>query len=74
MSPLHSQSQRDEIEAQVQDAVDRGARVLVGGDRLRGEGFDDGHFYAPTLLTDVPEDARVATRRVIQRLAKAEKP
>ena len=64
IGPLHSQSQRDEVEAQVQDAVDRGARLLVGGDRLRGEGFDSGNFYAPTLLADVPEDARVATEEV----------
>lgn len=64
IGPLHSETQRDEIESQVQDAIDRGARVLAGGDRLRGEGFDNGHFYAPTLLADVPEDARVATEEV----------
>jgi succinate-semialdehyde dehydrogenase/glutarate-semialdehyde dehydrogenase len=64
LGPLHSESQRDEIESQVQDAVERGARVLVGGQRLRGEAYDSGHFYAPTLLTDVPEDARVATEEV----------
>lgn len=64
LGPLHSESQRDEIESQVQDAIDRGARVLVGGDRLHGEAYDNGHFYAPTLLTDVPEDARMATEEV----------
>src|ERR1041384_6913566 len=64
VGPLHSESQRDEIASQVQDAVDRGARVLTGGDHLHGEGFDNGHFYAPTLLTDVPEDARVTTEEV----------
>jgi succinate-semialdehyde dehydrogenase/glutarate-semialdehyde dehydrogenase len=64
VGPLHSESQRDEIESQVQDALDRGARALTGGDRLRGEGFDNGHYYAPTLLADVPEDARVATEEV----------
>ena len=64
VGPLHSESQRDEIESQVQDAIDRGARVLVGGDRMRGEPFENGHFYAPTLLTNVPPDARVATEEV----------
>jgi succinate-semialdehyde dehydrogenase/glutarate-semialdehyde dehydrogenase len=64
IGPLHSRAQRDEIEAQVQDAVDRGARVLVGGEPLRGTEFDNGHFYAPTLLADVAEDARVATEEV----------
>jgi succinate-semialdehyde dehydrogenase/glutarate-semialdehyde dehydrogenase len=64
VGPLHSETQRDEIESQVQDAIDRGARLLTGGARLHGEGFDNGHFYAPTLLADVPEDARVATEEV----------
>ncbi len=64
IGPLHSRSQRDEIESQVQDAVDRGARVLVGGERLSGGEFDSGHFYAPTVLADVAEDARVATEEV----------
>jgi succinate-semialdehyde dehydrogenase/glutarate-semialdehyde dehydrogenase len=64
LGPLHSENQRDEIESQVQDAIDRGARVLVGGERLRGGDYDSGHFYAPTLLSDVPEDARVAQEEV----------
>ena len=64
IGPLHSRNQRDEIESQVQDAVDRGARVLVGGDRLSGGEYDNGHFYAPTVLADVAEDARVATEEV----------
>jgi len=64
IGPLHSESQRDEIESQVQDAIDRGARVLAGGDRLRGSDFDNGHFYAPTVLSDVAADSRVATEEV----------
>jgi succinate-semialdehyde dehydrogenase/glutarate-semialdehyde dehydrogenase len=64
IGPLHSASQRDEIEAQVQDAVDRGARVLAGGERLRGGEYDRGYFYAPTLLADAPEESRVVTEEV----------
>src|ERR1044071_7038189 len=64
VGPMHSDSQRREVEAQVLDARERGARVLVGGERLRGEGYDRGYFYPPTLLADVPEDARVATEEV----------
>jgi succinate-semialdehyde dehydrogenase/glutarate-semialdehyde dehydrogenase len=37
----------------VEDAVERGATVLTGG------GPADGHFYPPTVLGDVPADARV---------------
>ncbi|HEY0270353.1 MAG TPA: NAD-dependent succinate-semialdehyde dehydrogenase [Sphingomonas sp.] len=38
-----------------QDAVDKGATVLTGGARI-GE---TGNFWAPTVLTDVPVDARI---------------
>jgi succinate-semialdehyde dehydrogenase/glutarate-semialdehyde dehydrogenase len=64
IGPMHSSSQREEVEAQVADAVDRGARVLTGGARPEGDKFERGYFYSPTLLADVPEDARVATEEV----------
>jgi acyl-CoA reductase-like NAD-dependent aldehyde dehydrogenase len=49
------------IEAQVADAVDRGAKVLHGAARPRGEVYERGWFYEPTLLLEPPADARVAT-------------
>jgi acyl-CoA reductase-like NAD-dependent aldehyde dehydrogenase len=58
MGPLHTAAQRDEIEAQVNDAVDRGARVLIGGARPEGAGYERGFYYLPTMLENVPEDAR----------------
>jgi len=64
LGPLHSENQRDEIEAQVQDAIDRGATVLTGGERPRGGEFDSGYFYQPTLLDNVSEDSRVAIEEV----------
>lgn len=60
MGPIHLESQRKEIEEQVEDAKSRGAKVVVGGERPRGDEFDKGFFYLPTLLTHVPEDARVS--------------
>ena len=60
MGPLHSARQRDLIEEQVADATDRGAKVLCGAARPRGEVYDRGFFYAPTLLLEPPADARVA--------------
>jgi acyl-CoA reductase-like NAD-dependent aldehyde dehydrogenase len=64
VGPLHTESQRAEVESQVQDAISRGARVVTGAERLKGDEYDRGHFYAPTLLADVPENARVATEEV----------
>ena len=59
MGPMHTAGGRETIEEQLKDAVDRGARVLAGGNRLRGEAFDRGYFFEPTVITDVPWDARV---------------
>jgi succinate-semialdehyde dehydrogenase/glutarate-semialdehyde dehydrogenase len=59
LGPLHTKTQRDEIEAQVADAVKRGAKVLTGGKRPDGPEFEKGFFYLPTVLAEVPENARV---------------
>jgi len=64
MGPLHTEHQRAEVEAQVQDAVKRGARVLAGGERPEGAGFEKGWFYPATVLAGVPEDSRMATEEV----------
>jgi succinate-semialdehyde dehydrogenase/glutarate-semialdehyde dehydrogenase len=58
MGPLHTADQREEIEAQVKDAVDRGAKVLLGGARPEGNQYEKGYFYLPTILADVPDDSR----------------
>ena len=64
MGPLHTERQRAEVEAQVADAVKRGARVLAGGKRPEGPGFARGWFMEATVLADVPEDSRMATEEV----------
>jgi succinate-semialdehyde dehydrogenase/glutarate-semialdehyde dehydrogenase len=60
MGPIHLESQRKEIEEQVEDAKARGAKVIFGGERAKGGELDKGFFYLPTLLTNVPDDARVS--------------
>lgn len=53
--PLISAAQRDRLDAQVRDALDRGATLLTGGRPMEGPGW----FYQPTLLSQVPPDARI---------------
>ncbi len=64
IGPLHTATQRQEIEEQVEDAVRRGAKVLIGGRRPEGDGFNRGNFYLPTLLTEVDPEARVLREEV----------
>ena len=49
IGPLINDGAVAKAETLVQDAVDRGARVLIGGSRLDGEGS----FYPPTIVADV---------------------
>ena len=59
MGPMHTEGGRQTIEEQLKDALDRGAKLLAGGNRPEGEPFDQGYYFEPTLLTEVPADARV---------------
>jgi succinate-semialdehyde dehydrogenase/glutarate-semialdehyde dehydrogenase len=56
MGPLINERQLRTVEAHVNDAVERGARLLAGGRRLTELGPN---FYAPTLLADVTPEMRV---------------
>lgn len=44
------------VESQVQDALDKGARLAVGGKRIGEKGF----FYEPTVLLDVTNEMKIA--------------
>jgi succinate-semialdehyde dehydrogenase/glutarate-semialdehyde dehydrogenase len=55
MGPLANARRVDAMEAFVADAVGMGAKVETGGKRIGNKGF----FFEPTVLTDVPRDARI---------------
>ena len=55
MGPMANARRPAAIESLVQDAVTQGARLLAGGERIGNEGF----FYRPTVLADVPVSARI---------------
>jgi acyl-CoA reductase-like NAD-dependent aldehyde dehydrogenase len=57
--PLHTAGQRDEVEEMVQEAITAGAKPLVGAKRPEGDEYSKGNFYLPTVLVDVPPDARM---------------
>lgn len=59
VGPLVNDAAVAKVEAQVDDARDNGAGVPVGGHRLVEAGLDRGHFFAPTVLTDVTPDMAV---------------
>ncbi|WP_354699519.1 NAD-dependent succinate-semialdehyde dehydrogenase [Paraconexibacter sp. AEG42_29] len=60
VGPLINADAVQDIDGKVQEAVSAGATVLTGGSAVDGPG----HFYAPTVLADVPEGARVLTEEI----------
>jgi succinate-semialdehyde dehydrogenase/glutarate-semialdehyde dehydrogenase len=60
VGPLIDSDQRGKVEDLVEDAVERGARPIVGGKRGDGAGY----FYEPTVLSDVPDDARLLKEEI----------
>ncbi len=57
MGPLISEKEAIRVEEWVNEALDAGATLLTGGKR-------DGAFYSPTVLTNVPTDAKIAKEEI----------
>ncbi len=55
MGPLANPRRITAMESFIGDAVKHGAKVRTGGERIGNKG----NFFAPTVLTDVPRDARI---------------
>jgi succinate-semialdehyde dehydrogenase/glutarate-semialdehyde dehydrogenase len=60
VGPLALEQVRDDVEAQIQDATARGARVLCGGERPAGRGW----WFPPTVVCDLTEDMRMWSEEV----------
>jgi succinate-semialdehyde dehydrogenase / glutarate-semialdehyde dehydrogenase len=60
VGPLIDSDQREKVSELVEDAVEKGARVLVGGHAMDGPGY----FYAPTVLAGVPDGARLLKEEI----------
>ncbi|MCU4178162.1 NAD-dependent succinate-semialdehyde dehydrogenase [Bosea sp. BH3] len=54
MGPVANHRRIEALEALTSDARARGGRVLTGGERIGNRGY----FFPPTVLTDLPDDAR----------------
>jgi len=60
IGPMINARAVDKIERHVQDALARGARLVVGGQRVRNERCSGPHYFAPTVLVDVRPDMACA--------------
>jgi len=60
VGPLIDGSQREKVAELVEDAIGRGAKAVVGGHARDGAGY----FFDPTVLTDVPDDAKLLSEEI----------
>ncbi|MGP6138922.1 MULTISPECIES: NAD-dependent succinate-semialdehyde dehydrogenase [unclassified Jeotgalibaca] len=57
--PLINDEARETIDAQLEDAVKKGAEVLTGGSRLEEGEYANGFFYKPTVLDGVTKEMTI---------------
>jgi succinate-semialdehyde dehydrogenase/glutarate-semialdehyde dehydrogenase len=53
IGPLATEDILNNLDQQVKDSVAQGARILTGGEPLKGPG----NYYPPTVISDIPEDS-----------------
>jgi succinate-semialdehyde dehydrogenase / glutarate-semialdehyde dehydrogenase len=60
IGPLIDGDQRAKVQELVDDAAGKGAKVVVGGSAREGQGY----FYEPTVLADIPDDAKLLKEEI----------
>lgn len=64
MGSVVSAESQKRIENMIQQAVDEGATLLLDGRGIKVDGYEDGSFVGPTILTDVTPDMMIAREEV----------
>jgi succinate-semialdehyde dehydrogenase/glutarate-semialdehyde dehydrogenase len=65
MGPVANARRIDAMESFVKDAKDRGGKIAAGGHR----GGNQGYFFEPTVVTDLPDDSKLMTQEPFGPLA-----
>jgi succinate-semialdehyde dehydrogenase/glutarate-semialdehyde dehydrogenase len=60
VGPLIDSDQRGKVAELVEDAVGKGAKVMTGGEKVG----DKGHFYAPTVLSDISPESELLREEI----------
>jgi succinate-semialdehyde dehydrogenase/glutarate-semialdehyde dehydrogenase len=59
IGPLRTRAGYEKVVQHVEDALSKGARLLTGGQRLKGPPYEHGYFFPPTVLADTHPAMRV---------------
>lgn len=64
MGPLVSEGQRKTVHRYVEIGKAEGAKLVCGGEPLRGDDYEKGFFYSPTIFADVTPAMRIAREEI----------
>ncbi|KQQ66277.1 CoA-acylating methylmalonate-semialdehyde dehydrogenase [Microbacterium sp. Leaf320] len=64
MGPLITDAHRDKVASYVDIAEADGAKIVVDGRGLKIDGHEDGFFFGPTLIDDIPITSRAYTEEI----------
>ncbi|MCL1699576.1 aldehyde dehydrogenase family protein [Lysinibacillus sp. Bpr_S20] len=64
MGAIIDQDQLNTIDGYVKSAVEEGATILTGGKVAAVEGFENGFWYEPTIITDVTQSMKVVREEI----------
>lgn len=67
--PVLNESVRTRVSRHIDDAVRRGGRLIAGGAAPKGGIYDNGFFFEPTLVDDVPDGALAVSEETFGPLA-----
>ncbi|KMM36458.1 aldehyde dehydrogenase family protein [Guptibacillus hwajinpoensis] len=64
MGPVISETQKESILSYIEKGKQEGARLVCGGQEVKVEGCENGHFIAPTIFADVTNDMTIAREEI----------
>ncbi|WP_027964014.1 aldehyde dehydrogenase family protein [Halalkalibacillus halophilus] len=73
LGSIISKDQLEIIDGYVQSAVQDGAKIATGGKQIYPEGHEEGHWYAPTVITDVTPDMKAVQEEIFGPVVVVEK-
>ncbi|WP_017435992.1 aldehyde dehydrogenase family protein [Saccharococcus caldoxylosilyticus] len=59
-----SREQLEVIDSYVKSAIEEGATIVTGGKEAKVEGFENGFWYEPTIITDVNHQMKVVKEEI----------
>lgn len=67
--PVINERQLHNMLGAVERARAAGAKVIAGGERLTGPGYDGGFYIGPTIVEDIPGDAEISSTELFGPIA-----